>query len=143
VIFLGAVTFVLVLVANVDDIVTLANVGALVAMLVVNGACLALVRGGWQGSGIKLPGGYLIPALGVLTCLSQFGSLDLEMVLLGVALVVAGLLLFASRQQIRLGEGLRERVREAIEALETPLAKALSDPGRAFASLRGALGGPR
>jgi amino acid transporter len=128
VLFLGAMTFVLVLVANVNNIVALANVGALVAMLVVNTACISLARQGWRGRGLRLPGGYLIPALGFVTCLSQIPSLEWEMVLLGLALVAAGLVLYAARHVRLLGEGRDRRARLAIQASETPLANALSVP---------------
>lgn len=128
VLFLGAMTFVLVLVANVNNIVALANVGALVAMLVVNTACISLARQGWSGRGMRLPGGYLIPALGFATCLSQIPSLEWEMVLLGLGLVAAGLVLYAARHVRRLGEGRDRRARLAIQAQQTPLANALSVP---------------
>jgi amino acid transporter len=128
VLFLGAMTFVLVLVANVNNIVALANVGALVAMLVVNAACISLAHRGWRGQGMRLPGGYFVPALGFVTCLTQVPSLPWEMVLLGLGLVAAGLVLYAARHVRRLGEGRDRRARLAIEALETPLANALSVP---------------
>jgi hypothetical protein len=50
------------------------------------------------------------------------------MVLLGLGLVAAGLVLYAARHVRRLGEGRDRRARLAIEALETPLANALSAP---------------
>jgi APA family basic amino acid/polyamine antiporter len=128
VLFLGLLTFVLVLVADVDNIVALANVGALVAMIVVNAACAGLVRQGWPGRGLRLPGGYLVPALGIVTCFSQFFSLPSDMVLAGALLVGAGLLLFFTRHVRRLGEGLDERARRTIAALETPLQRALRTP---------------
>jgi hypothetical protein len=126
--FLGTVTLVLVLLANQSNIVALANVGALFAMIVVNAACFGLALRGWAGPGLRLPGGVLIPVLGVLTCLSQFPSLAWEMVLLGLALMVGGLVLFLNRHQRRLGEGLEIRARAAIARLETPLARALGGP---------------
>jgi APA family basic amino acid/polyamine antiporter len=122
---LGAVTFVLVIAANVDNIVTLANAGALLAMAVINAACAGLVRKGWPGEGLRLPGGYLLPALGLITCLSQLLTLEWEMVLTGLLLMLAGLVLFRSRHQRHFGAGLAAKARVTIERLETPLGRAL------------------
>jgi APA family basic amino acid/polyamine antiporter len=125
VLFLGGVTFILVLVTDVDNMVALANVGALISMMVVNVACCGLVKGKWPGRGLRLPGGYLVPALGFLVCLGQFPSLGWDMVAAGLLLVFGGLVLFASRHNQRHGEGLIERTRLTIERLETPLGRAL------------------
>jgi amino acid transporter len=131
--FLGLITFLLVLFADQNNIVSLANVGALVAMLVVNAACISLARRSWQGRGMRLPGGTMIPVLGFAACLTQFPSLGWEMVLLGLALVGAGYLLFLQRHQRRHGEGVVERLRERIEAVETPLGQAIGGPWRSLA----------
>jgi basic amino acid/polyamine antiporter, APA family len=125
ILFLGGMTFILVLVADVDNIVSLANVGALVAMMVVNAACGSLVRRGWPGKGLRLPGGYAIPIVGFLACFSQFPSLPLDMVLAGLLLVIAGFGLYLVRHEHHFGEGIVERVRGAMDAVETPLARAL------------------
>jgi hypothetical protein len=69
-----------------------------------------------------------VPILGVLTCLSQFPSLELSMVLLGIAMMAGGLLLFMVRHRYDLGEGWSQRARTAIERLETPLSRALRGP---------------
>ncbi|HWC30090.1 MAG TPA: APC family permease, partial [Dehalococcoidia bacterium] len=121
--FLGGTTLTLVLVANVNNIVAIANVGALLAMLVVNTACIALVRKGSPGTGMKLP--IAIPALGFVACLTQFPSLDLDMVAVGIVFMLAGLLLYVSRHARHTGPAWDERARLAIHALETPLARSL------------------
>lgn len=126
--FLGIVTFALVLLADQDNIVALANVGALVAMLVVNAACVSLARRGWAGQGMRLPGRYLVPVLGFVACLSQFVSLNWEMVVLGIALVIAGYVLYLSRHLPNFGEGIADRVRRSTQSLETPLGRAISEP---------------
>lgn len=124
VLLIGALTLVLVLVANVNNIVTYANVAALVAMIVVNVAAFRLTRQGWPGEGIRLPGGALIPALAIVACLAQFPSLDWPQTLIGLALVAGGLLIYRARHRQELGEGVAPQAREAVEALDTPLLRA-------------------
>jgi APA family basic amino acid/polyamine antiporter len=136
--FIGWMTLVLVLLANIDNIVALANVGALLAMVVVNVACISLIRKGSPGAGLRLP--ILVPILGVLTCLSQFPFLQISMVLLGLALMVGGLLLFVARHRRDLGEGWNQKARAAVERLETPLSQALRGPVAEVESLTQFLG---
>ena len=125
VLFFGLVSVVLVAVADTGKIVVIANVTALVAMIVVNAAAFRLARQGWPGRGMRLPGGVAIPVIATLACLVQFPSLDLSRTAIGLALLAAGLLVYANRHRLRWGEGVVERAREAILALETPLARSL------------------
>jgi amino acid transporter len=124
VLFIGALTLVLVLVANVNNIVTYANVSALVAMIIVNVAALRLARRKWPGDGLRLPGGILIPAIAIVACLAQFRSLAWPQALIGLGLVLGGLLIYRSRHRQELGEGEAVRAREAVEELDTPLLRA-------------------
>lgn len=131
VVFIGALTLVLVLVANVDNIVTYANVSALVAMIIVNVAAFRLARRKWPGEGLRLPGGVLIPTVAILACLAQFRSLAWPQALIGLGLVAGGLLVYRSRHRQELGEDAAARAREAVEEQETPLlraARSANDP---------------
>jgi amino acid transporter len=124
VLLIGALTLVLVLVARVDNIVTYANVAALVAMVVVNVAAFELARKGWPGEGLRLPGGPVIPAIATLACLGQFAALEWPQALIGLGLVAGGLLIYRSRHRQELGHGAAGRAREAVEELDTPLLRA-------------------
>jgi amino acid transporter len=124
VLLIGALTLVLVLVARVDNIVTYANVAALVAMVVVNVAAFQLARKGWPGEGLRLPGGPVIPAIATVACLGQFVALDWPQALIGLGLVAAGLLIYRSRHRQEFGDGAELRAREAVDELDTPLLRA-------------------
>jgi basic amino acid/polyamine antiporter, APA family len=123
--FIGAVTVVLVLVANVNSIVVYANVAALVAMLIVNVATLRLWRQGWPGEGMKLPGGPALPLIAIVACLAQFPSLGWGSVAIGLGLVLSGLLLYFNRHRTKFGEEARVEVEKAIKRVDTPLARAM------------------
>lgn len=99
VLLITVVTMALVLVGSTGSIVRLANVAALVAMLVVNAAAFRLARGGWPGPGIRLPGGVALPVFAMITCLAQFPELGWQATLEGLALISAGLLLFRNRRE--------------------------------------------
>jgi amino acid transporter len=124
VLLIGALTLVLVLVARVDNIVTYANVSALVAMVVVNVAAFELARKGWPGEGLRLPGGPVIPAVATLACLGQFAALAWPQALICLGLVAGGLLIYRSRHRQELGHGAAGRAREAVDELDTPLLRA-------------------
>jgi amino acid transporter len=99
VLLITVVTMTLVLIGSVDAIVRLANVAALVAMLVVNAAAFRLARRGWPGRGIRLPGGVTLPVLAAVTCLAQFPSLGWKPTAEGIVLIGAGLALYRRRSR--------------------------------------------
>jgi amino acid transporter len=124
VLFLAAIGLLLTLVANVNHVVSFANVAALVAMIVVDLAAFRLARQGFP-NGMRLPGGVTIPVLALLSCFAQFPSLGWRDVLIGLAFVAAGGLLYASRHHVRFGENVEHELRDAIHRLETPLTRTL------------------
>ncbi|MEV7007793.1 APC family permease [Streptosporangium sp. NPDC051022] len=128
VLFIGAVTVVLILTSDITTIVGLANVGALVSMVVVNMAAGVLALRGWPGEGTQLPGGVAIPVIGTLSCLAQFPSLGWRPVALGLLMVAAGLLVFRLMHRLPQEERDAERARAALHHLETPLLRALRGP---------------
>jgi amino acid transporter len=114
VLFIAAVTVLLMPVTDLKSIVALANVGALAAMIVVSAAAFRLARQGWPGEGVRLPGGVLIPVVGIGTTLMQFPSLSWGPVGVGLALFVVGLVLYGVRHQRRFGHGVAEHVRHLV-----------------------------
>lgn len=125
VLMIGGVATLLVLVADVDNVVVYANVGALVAMVIVNAAAMKLARQGWPGAGMRLPGGPALPAIALLACLAQFPSLGWGPVAVGLALVASGLILYFNRHRTAFADGAGHRAAELIRRAETPLARAL------------------
>ncbi|HEX6517990.1 MAG TPA: APC family permease [Nocardioidaceae bacterium] len=116
----------LMLTGSIDTIVALSNVTALAAMLVVDVAAIRLARSHWARPGMRLPGGMTVPVLALLTAAAQLPSLGWGNVGVGLAMVLAGLFIFALRHRPELGADTGPLLR-AIELLETPLARALRD----------------
>ncbi len=107
-----------------STIVSLSNVTAIFAMLVVNVGAFQLARKGWPGEGVRLPGGVTIPVLGFVAAAVQLPSLGLQAVLIGTFMMVIGGAMYAARQWKWLAGDLEE-LKRRILALETPLMRAL------------------
>jgi amino acid transporter len=124
----GAVVYViLLLTGSTESVVALANVAAIGAMAVINiGAFVALRR--HNGEGIGLPGGPVLPALGLLTALSQLVFIGWVQVLVGVALLAAGALVYAARHRWHHPTHHAELAAQ-VDRGDTPVARALG--GRA------------
>ncbi|GAA1922766.1 APC family permease [Nocardioides marmoribigeumensis] len=95
----GAVLYVvLLLTGSTDSVVSLANVAAIAAMAVVNVGAYAAMRHDPRG-GVRLPGGPVLPVLGLVTALSQLFFLDWVPVLVGAGLLAAGSVLYLVRHR--------------------------------------------
>ena len=125
VIFGSAAAAVLIAVGGLDSIVSLSNVSAIFAMLVVDVGAFKVARAGWTSPGFRLPWGGTIPVLGFLAAAAQLPALGWKSLAVTSALMGAGYLVFSQRHRTALGGGVVERVRQLIAALETPLARAL------------------
>ncbi len=119
------VAAVLVLVGGTDAIIALSNVVAVFAMVIVCVAAARIARAGWGESGMRLPGGVTIPVAGAIAAAAQLPSLGWGNVAVGAVLMLAGLGMFLQRHRQQYGERVHERVAELVEALETPVARAL------------------
>jgi basic amino acid/polyamine antiporter, APA family len=113
-------------------IVGISNVTAIVAMVVVDAAAMRLAMQGWPGGGPKLPGGVLIPILGILAAVVQLPSLGWVACSAGAIFLLVGMAIYAGRH---LGEVQAERdaIAARVHALETPLLRALKRPLKARA----------
>jgi hypothetical protein len=80
---------VLLVVGHLRAIVALANVAAIVAMVLVNAAAVR-AAGDRASAGIRLPLGRLLPLLGLGSALAQPGFIGWRHTLVGLALVLAG-----------------------------------------------------
>lgn len=121
----GGVAAVLILTGSTDTIVSLSNVTAIAAMLIVDAACFKLAWAGWKSPGMRLPGRVTLPILAFVTAAIQLPSLGWVNVLIGLAMVLAGLALFAARHHQHMGRDVLETILRYIRDLETPLARAL------------------
>lgn len=105
-------------------IISLSNVTAIFAMLVVNVGAFRLALRKWPGEGVKLPGGVLIPTLGFLAAAAQLPSLGLKAVIVGACMTGIGYVMYAFRHNTMFAGDVAEMER-MIHELETPLARAL------------------
>lgn len=92
----AGVAVVLLLTGGIQTIVALGNVAAITAMVLVNAAAFRAQRDPSAG-GLRLPGGPVLPALGLLGALAQVLFLGWWQTLIGLVLVASGLGLHALR----------------------------------------------
>ncbi len=126
----GLIGLVLVLFSNIDFVVAVGNIVALIAMIIVNVAAGVLAWRKWPGTGPRLPGGVTIPIIAGLACLAQFGSFDTLDTVSGVIAMLLGLLVYAVRHRGDTRQDVTEEVEESVLDRSTPLARALHGPTR-------------
>lgn len=124
VLLLGAITVLLVLLNDTTFVVSIANVAAIIAMIVVSVAAVVLGVRKWPGQGAKLPLGPVIPVLAVLAAASQLPSLNPAALITGFLLLALGGALYLARHYQRGGAGRRDHANAQITDLNTPLMKA-------------------
>lgn len=104
-------------------IVIFCNVAAIAAMVIVDITALKMGLKKWAGPGMKLPLGPVIPVLAVLTALLQLPSLGWWQVLIGLAMVAVGFLIWARRSKFDTSE--KAFIQQKIARGETPMGRAL------------------
>ncbi|MGO3885139.1 MAG: APC family permease [Mycetocola sp.] len=116
----GTIVVLLMLTGDMKMIIVFSNVTAIVAMVLVDLTAFRMGTKKWAGKGMKLPLGWLIPALAVLAALAQLPSLVWWQVLIGFALVALGFVIYAFK-----GSGSHKAIAEEIKGNfdrhETPL----------------------
>lgn len=122
----GAVLYViLMLTGNIQSVVALANVAAIVAMSVINVAAFVALRSHAERSeGLTLPGGPVLPVLGLLAAISQLFFLQWVPVVVGLALLAAGSVLFLVRHRAHQPEH-HAVLAAQVQAGNTPTARAV------------------
>jgi hypothetical protein len=106
-------------------IVSISNVTAIIAMIVVDVAAARVALGKSAGSGgIDLPGGIAIPVVAVLAAAVQLPSLGWVACLVSAVLMVAGMAIFVNRHRAEV-EAEREAIARRVRELDTPLTRAL------------------
>ena len=124
VLILGLITILLVLLNDTTFVVSIANVAAILAMIVVSIAAAVLGFRNWPGKGARLPLGPVVPILAVLAAAGQLPSLDPAALVTGFALTCLGGALYLARQYQRGGAGDRATANDQIDNLNPPLMKA-------------------
>ena len=124
VLLLGIITVLLVILRDTTFVVSIANVAAIIAMIVVSVAAAGLGFRKWPGEGARLPLGPVIPILAVLAAAGQLPSLSPGALVAGFFLTGFGAALYFARLYERGGAGTQAHANAQIDTLNTPLMKA-------------------
>jgi basic amino acid/polyamine antiporter, APA family len=117
----AALYIVLIASGQAQMVIELANVTAILALVVVNiAAAKALAMR--THTGLRLPFGWAIPVLGTLGALAQFVFIPFSSVLLGLALAMSGIFVYALRQRYHLPK-LHLQITNAIDNTQGPLGR--------------------
>lgn len=124
VLFGAALYTTLILTGSTNVIIDLANVTAIVALIIVNvAAARALTLHTYDG--LRLPFGWLLPTLGGLGALLQFAFMPIPSLLIGLGLSIAGVVLYILRQRYHLPH-LHKEIMHVVESVEGPLSRSLT-----------------
>lgn len=104
-------------------VINLANVTAIVALVVVNIAA-AKALASRTHTGMRLPFGWLLPAMGAVGALMQFAFMPFESLVIGLALSASGIIVYALRRHYHIPKLHQENI-AAIAKIESPLVRAL------------------
>lgn len=120
----GAALYVmLILTGRTDVIVNLANVTAIVALIIVNIAA-ARALASKRHDGLRLPFGWLLPVLGALGALAQFAFMPFASSLIGLTLALGGIAVYALRARFHWPR-LHTELLRTLERTEGPLTRSL------------------
>lgn len=120
----GAALYVLLLLTGrTAVIINLANVTAIVALVIMNiAAAKALASKSHQG--IRLPCGWLLPVLGAVTACAQLVFMPLVSSIIGLALTAAGLIVFGLRARFHMPR-LHQELLHTFHTTQGPLSRSL------------------
>lgn len=120
----GAVLYIiLILTGHTNVVINLANVTAIVALIIVNTAA-ARALSLKVHKGLRLPLGWLLPVLGAIGAAAQFAFMPISSLLIGLSLAVGGLAVYALRNRFHIPRWHRGIVR-TLDSLEGPLSRSL------------------
>lgn len=120
----GAILCVLLILSRQTTIVIgLANVTAIIALVIVNAAAIKLLLQKHR-MGFRLPFGWVLPVLGAVGAIAQIFFIPTSTTLLGVILVGVGLVIYAVRETYYLPRQHRE-ITIAVDGVEGPLGRTL------------------
>lgn len=120
----GALLYVgLILTGRTDVIVTLANVTAIVALIIVNIAA-ARALSSKAHDGLRLPLGWAVPVLGAIGAAAQFAFMPLVSSLIGLGLAASGVAIYSLRNRYHVPH-LHAEILRAVNDVEGPLTRSL------------------
>ncbi len=124
-VFFGAVLYVvLIMTGRTGVIVDLANVTAIVALIIVNvAAARALTLTTF--SGLRLPMRWFLPMLGAVGALLQFAFMPVSSLIIGLAFSLSGVTIYALRKRYHHPQAHKEIVR-IVNTTEGPLSRSLT-----------------
>jgi len=114
---------VLILTRQARTVIDLANVTAIIALIIVNLAA-AKALASKSHSGLRLPLGWLLPMLGTVGALVQFAFIPLITLVLGAALAISGIIIYALRNRYHLPH-LHRQIAMVIDDVQGPLGRSL------------------
>jgi basic amino acid/polyamine antiporter, APA family len=119
----GAVLYLIFLASGATDaIVALANVAAIVAMILVNAAAFQAARRKPEGA-LHLPLGPVLPALGLITAAMQFFFMGAVRLVIGLALVFGGSIVYWLKSHRHVGY--EQELQHHLQHNNGPLGRAL------------------
>jgi APA family basic amino acid/polyamine antiporter len=122
----GALLYViLILTGRTDVVINLANVTAIVALIIVNVAA-ARALSLRTHRGLRLPFGSTLPVLGAIGATAQFAFMPISSLLIGLALAVGGLAIYALRNRYHIPR-LHRGIVHTLEEVKGPLSRSLTD----------------
>jgi APA family basic amino acid/polyamine antiporter len=108
---------VLIIYGNLDFVVSLTNVTTLVTMILVNASAFLLVRREHlvppEKTYFRIPFGVLIPTLGGISCIAILASLSSQIIVLGIAVLFAGVILYYIEDTPE-GEEIRSEIKKQL-----------------------------
>jgi APA family basic amino acid/polyamine antiporter len=108
---------VLIIYGNLDFVVSLTNVTTLVTMILVNASAFLLVRREHlvppEKTYFRIPFGVLIPTLGGISCIAILASLSSHIIVLGIAVLFAGVILYYIEDTPE-GEEIRSEIKKQL-----------------------------
>ncbi len=119
----AALYFVLILTHQTLTVIGLANVTAIVALIIVNIAAAKALRSK-SHTGLRLPLGWLLPMLGTVGAILQCIFIPLPTLIFGIMLAGSGLAIYALRNRYHLPQ-LHRRIVSVVDHAQGPLRRSL------------------
>lgn len=120
-VLLGAVLYGLLLVSGQTGmVIDLANMTAIVAMIIVNAAAIRMLVKGQA----KLPLGWALPAIGTVGAMCQFVFMPRSTLFAGLALIGLGALIYRMRERYFLPQR-HQQIVQAVDDVNGPLSRSL------------------
>lgn len=123
-VFIGTVLYVMLIISGqIQTVINLANVTAIVALIIVDVAAVKALRSKEHG-GLRLPFGRLLPMLGAAGATLQLLFTPITATVLGCVLVAFGLGVYTLRQRLHIPR-LHQQILQTVAKTDAPLMRSL------------------